>query len=336
MPSSLHTSHSSGNPDRDTATLPSDPTFIEATGDIVGQRLDRMLAAQLAMSRTRAQALIDTGRVTVDERPAKASLVLEAGMRVAIAPAQPALAQASSPAVEPDAAPTPPLHIVYEDAHILVVDKPAGVVVHPAPGHSAGTLVDSLRAHVPDLDAGDDPTRPGIVHRLDKDTSGLLVVAKDPASHASLAEQMKERQTIKRYLALVEGNFSTAEGVVEAPIGRDPRNRQRMAIVRVGHGGREARTRFRVLQAARGRTLLEVQLETGRTHQIRVHLAAVHHPVVGDPVYGRPQPPLPPRQFLHAAHLEFSHPITGAWMTFDAPLPPDLATFLAQWSTEAQ
>lgn len=332
MPSSPHIV-----PDNaiDTGTPSREPVIIAATGDIVGQRLDRVLASRLAMSRTRAQALIDTGRVTVDERLAKASLMLEAGMHIAIAPDQPDLAKSPSPRAQPDVTPLPPLNIVYEDAHILVVDKPAGVVVHPSPGHAAGTLVDALRAHVPDLDTGDDPTRPGIVHRLDKDTSGLLVIAKDPASHTALAAQMKDRQTIKRYLALVEGNLSTPEGVVEAPIGRDPRNRQRMAIVRVGAGGREARTRFRVLQMARGRTLLELQLETGRTHQIRVHLAAVNHPVVGDPVYGRPQPPVPPRQFLHAAHLEFAHPTTGEWLTFDAPLPPDLATFLAQWSNEA-
>ncbi len=332
MPSASHTA-----PDNtlDTREPSGEPITIEAEGEIVGQRLDRVLAARLDMSRTRAQALIDTGRVTVDERPAKASLMLEAGMRIAIAPAQRERAVARSPRSQAATPAAPPLSIIYEDAHILVVDKAPGVVVHPSPGHSDGTLVDALRAHVPDLDTGDDPTRPGIVHRLDKDTSGLLVIAKDPASHASLAEQMKERQTIKRYLALVEGNFSTPEGVIEAPIGRDPRNRQRMAIVRAGAGGRDARTRFRVLQMARGRTLLELQLETGRTHQIRVHLAAIHHPVVGDPVYGRPQPPTPPRQFLHAAHLEFAHPITGEWMTFDAPLPPDLAAFLAKWSNEA-
>jgi len=186
-------------------------------------------------------------------------------------------------------------------------------------------------AHVPDLDAGDDTTRPGIVHRLDKDTSGLLVIAKDAASHTHLAEQMKERRTVKRYLALVEGQMPVPEGVIEAPVGRDPRHRQRMAVLTAAGGGRDARTRFKVLRTARGRSLLELQLETGRTHQIRVHLAAVHHPVVGDPVYGKPQPPLPPRQFLHAAHLEFAHPISGEWLVFDAPLPKDLAAFLAEW-----
>jgi 23S rRNA pseudouridine1911/1915/1917 synthase len=216
-----------------------------------------------------------------------------------------------------------------------VIDKPAGVVVHPAPGHPTGTLADALRRHVPGIVGGEDPTRPGIVHRLDKDTSGLMVVAKDAAAHIELARQMKDRAMVKRYLALVEGEMPVPEGVVEAPIGRDPRNRQRMALVSVASGGREARTRFRVLHAARGRSLLELQLDTGRTHQIRVHLAAVQHPVVGDPVYGRPQPPLPPRQFLHAAHLALAHPATGERMAFDAPLPDDLAAFLRAWDPEA-
>lgn len=305
--------------------------IIEVGEALVGQRLDRALAALLpGLSRTRAQAAIEAGRVTVDGRPAKASLPLEAGMRVVVAPeAAPARETANQTA---GIAQAPELDIVHEDAHILVINKAAGVVVHPAPGHAGGTLVDALRAHVPGLDAaGEDTTRPGIVHRLDKDTSGLLVVAKDAASHAGLARQMKEHTTVKRYLALVEGQMPVPEGVIEAPIGRDPRYRQRMAIVRAGAGGREARTRFRVLRYAKGRSLLEIQLETGRTHQIRVHLAAVQHPVVGDAVYGRPQPPQPPRHFLHAAHLELAHPVTGEWLVFDAPLPPDLAAFQTEW-----
>ena len=305
---------------------------IEVDEALIGQRLDRALAALLpGLSRTRAQAAIEAGRVTVDGHLAKASLPLEAGMRIVMTPdVAPARGPAEDQAAE--IARAPELDIVYEDAHILVLNKAAGVVVHPAPGHTDGTLVDALRAHVPGLDtAGEDTTRPGIVHRLDKDTSGLLVVAKDAASHAGLARQMKEHTTVKRYLALVEGQMPVPEGVIEAPIGRDPRYRQRMAIVRAGAGGREARTRFRVLRYAKGRSLLEMQLETGRTHQIRVHLAAVQHPVVGDTVYGRPQPPRPPRQFLHAAHLELAHPATGEWLVFDAPLPPDLAAFLAEW-----
>ena len=301
---------------------------IDVDGALVGRRLDRALAEAVpGLSRTRAQAAISAGRVLVDGRPAKPSLELEAGMCIVLE------TEADGEAAEPHAQPerAPILPIVYEDAHLLVVDKPAGVVVHPAPGHTAGTLVDALRAHIPNLDTGGDPSRPGIVHRLDKDTSGLLVVAKDAPTHAALARQMKEHRLVKRYLALVEGQMPSQEGAIEAPIGRDPRFRQRMAVVAATHGGREARTRFRVLRYAHGRSLLEVQLDTGRTHQIRVHLAAVQHPVVGDLVYGRRQPPLPPRQFLHAAHLELAHPGTGEWMVFDAPLPQDLAHFLAEW-----
>ncbi|HLZ22826.1 MAG TPA: RluA family pseudouridine synthase [Ktedonobacterales bacterium] len=326
--------HRSKSPPDTTHTTPvsvtADPIMLDVTDDLAGQRLDRALAAALpSLSRTRAQAAITAGRVTVDGRPAKSSLLLESGMRVVVAPP---LDAATPPQARTDQITrTEPLHIIYEDAHLLIVDKPAGVVVHPAPGHPDGTLVDALLAHLPDLDTTGDPTRPGIVHRLDKDTSGLLVIAKDAPTHTALAEQMKERRMVKRYLALVEGQMSLQEGVIEAPIGRDPRHRQRMGVVTLAAGGREARTRFHVLRSHRGRSLLELQLETGRTHQIRVHLAAVHHPVVGDSIYGRPQPPLPPRQFLHAAHLEFAHPITGAWLTFDAPLPPDLAGFLAKW-----
>jgi len=311
------------------------PTIIEVAADLAGQRLDRALASSVpGLSRTRAQAAIEEGHVTVNGRTARSSLVLEAGMRIAYAP---------TPAPSRDAAPTGPqqaasglsLHIIYEDPHLLVVDKPAGVVVHPAPGHPTGTLVDILRAHAPGMHGGEDPARPGIVHRLDKETSGLLVVAKDAASHITLAQQMKARTMVKRYMALVEGQMPIPEGSIEAPMGRDRRHRQRMALVSIQAGGREARTRFRVLRTVRGRSLLELQLETGRTHQIRVHLAAINHPVVGDPVYGSLQPPLPPRQFLHATHLEFAHPVTGDWLSFDAPLPDDLAAFLAEWDPQS-
>ncbi|HEV2458458.1 MAG TPA: RluA family pseudouridine synthase [Ktedonobacterales bacterium] len=301
---------------------------IDIDGGLAGQRLDRALAETVPdLSRTRAQAAIAAGRVLVDGHTAKPSLLLEAGMRIVLETA--AEDGAALPHAQPEL--VPDLRIIFEDAHLLVVDKPAGVVVHPAPGHAAGTLVDALRAHIPNLDTGGDPSRPGIVHRLDKNTSGLLVVAKDASTHAALARQLKERRMVKRYLALVEGQMPSQEGAIEAPIGRDPRFRQRMAVVAGAQGGREARTRFRVLQYAHGRSLLDVQLDTGRTHQIRVHLAAVQHPVVGDPVYGRHEPPLPPRQFLHAAHLELAHPVTGEWMVFEAPLPEDLAHFLADW-----
>lgn len=303
-------------------------TTIVVSSEYAGQRLDRALAAAVSgLSRTRAQAAIDAGRVLVDSRQAKASLLLEDGMTITMH----GEGGNAAPVARPTAPDVPPLSVVFEDDAILVVDKPAGLVVHPAPGHERDTLVDALLAHVPDLDTSENPTRPGIVHRLDKDTSGLMVIAKTPTSHTALAEQMKEHVTVKRYLALAEGQMTVPEGVIEAPIGRDPRNRQRMAVVSLAAGGRDARTRFRTLRLLRSRSYLELQLETGRTHQIRVHLAAIHHPVVGDAVYGRPQPPLPPRQFLHAAHLEFAHPSTREWMVFDSPLPPDLATFLAKW-----
>jgi 23S rRNA pseudouridine1911/1915/1917 synthase len=293
-----------------------------------GTRLDRYLASAVPdLSRTRAQALIERGAVRVAGRAAKPSQLLEPGQVVEIADAPPAAAAALG-APRPEAIPIP---IVYEDAQLIVVDKPAGLVVHPAPGHPSGTLVNALLDRLTPITDQGAAHRPGIVHRLDKDTSGLMVVARDETTLAHLAEQMKRHTTVKRYLAMVEGRMPVPDGVIEAPIGRDPRQRQRMALVSVAGGGREARTRFRVLREARGRSLLELQLDTGRTHQIRVHLAAVGHPVVGDPTYGGPQAPRPPRLFLHAAHLEFEHPATHARMVFDAPLPPDLAAFLADW-----
>ncbi len=308
---------------------------IVVAEEIAGSRLDRALALlRPDLSRTRAQVAIKAGEVTVDGKLAKPSLPLEVGQRLALAPT---LGQA--PARDASATPQPeaiPLRIVYEDDHLLVVDKPAGLVTHPAPGHATGTLVNALLAHTPDLETQEQPQRPGIVHRLDKDTSGLIVIAKDAQTHAALTEQMRERAMVKRYLALVEGRMEPPSGVIDAPIGRDPRNRLRMALVSETHGGRAARTRFHTLRYLPGRTLIEAQLESGRTHQIRVHLAALHHPVVGDLVYGRPQTPMPPRQFLHALHLEFRHPITGVWMVFDAPLPPDLAAFLEQLEHPAE
>jgi 23S rRNA pseudouridine1911/1915/1917 synthase len=304
---------------------------LVVTDDLAGQRLDRALASVTGLSRTRIQEAIKGGVAQVDGRPARASQILEVGQRVAMVGEA---MVASATAGEAPAADAIPLRILYEDDYLLVVDKPAGMVTHPAPGHPSGTLVNALLAHAPSLAGVGDRARPGIVHRLDKDTSGLLVVAKDPATHAALAQQMKDRAMVKRYLTLVEGAMPTAEGVIDAPIGRDPRQRLRMGLLSVASGGREARTRFRTLEEHGGRSLLEVQLETGRTHQIRVHLAAVHHPIVGDPIYGRVQRPLPPRQFLHAAHLEFRHPTTGEWLTFDAPLPDDLASFLASWQAE--
>jgi 23S rRNA pseudouridine1911/1915/1917 synthase len=324
------TKKSAPQPPGDRAPAPT-PTVIEVTDSLDGERLDRALAQLFPeLSRTRAQAAIKAGAVRVNGKSVRVSHLLEVGQRIEVeANALNAAGVAGAEGESPPQAEAIPLRVVYEDEHLLVVDKAAGLVVHPAPGHATGTLVNALLAHLPGLEAGSDASRPGIVHRLDKDTSGLIVIAKDAPTHTALAQQMKEHSTVKRYLALVEGRMPAPEGVIDAPIGRDPRHRQRMALVSEVNGGREARTRFKVLREIRGRSLVELQLETGRTHQIRVHLASVGHPVVGDSVYGRPQLPLPPRQFLHATHLEFVHPTTGAWLIFDAPLPPDLADFLA-------
>lgn len=294
---------------------------IVATEADAGIRLDRFIAAHdSTISRTRAQALIEAGRVSVNGKPAKSSYVVIADDEIEL-PSDTAIAPADTTPV----AEAIPLVIVYEDAHLLIIDKPAGMVVHPAPGHSGGTLVNALLAHTSTL-GNATTSRPGIVHRLDKDTSGLLIVAKDDQTLLALGRQMRAHDITKEYLALIEGTLDPPNGAIEAPIGRDPRQRQRMAIVT--QGGREARTIFRTEQIIRGRSLMRATLVTGRTHQIRVHFAAVGHPVVGDAIYGRPHPPQPPRQFLHSTRLAFTHPITETPLDFTSPLPTDLSNFL--------
>ena len=260
----------------------------------------------------------------------KAGLKLEGGesLVVHIPPEEPA-------APQPE---TIPLAIVYEDAHLLVVDKPAGMAVHPGPGHSGRTLVNALLARYPDLPAMDDEQRPGIVHRLDMDTSGLIVIALDEETHAGLTRQLSERSMQKTYLVLVEGHVEPPEALIDAPIGRDPNHRQRMTILHGGQG-REAQTRYRVREHLAGDaasyTFLEATLITGRTHQIRVHLASLGHPVVGDVVYGKPSS-LVPRQFLHAWRLTFEHPVTAQELSLEAPLPPDLQEGLSALSPEGR
>jgi 23S rRNA pseudouridine1911/1915/1917 synthase len=207
-----------------------------------------------------------------------------------------------------------------------VVDKPAGLAVHPAPGHPSHTLANAVLNYLPALAESGDSLRPGIVHRLDKDTSGLLVVAKNPAAQANLSNQFKSREVSKSYLVLVKGRLTPQTGIIEAAIGRDPRNRQRMAVV---SRGREARTEYRVVKYVGGCSLLEIRPETGRTHQIRVHLAAIGFPVMGDAAYGVTSPHLP-RQFLHASRLGFKLPSTGRYVEFESPLPPDLEQALKE------
>lgn len=293
-----------------------------------GQRLDSFLAAALPeLSRARAQRLIAAGDVQVDGRACRAATRLRAGETVSVRIAPPE--QVSLVAEEL------PLRIVYEDDDILVIDKPPGLVAHPAPGHPRGTLANAILGHW----RGARPTGPeglrlGLVHRLDKDTSGLLVVARHPAAQADLVRQMQQGRVEKRYLALVRGQPSPPAGVIDAPIGRDPRARTRMAV---RPEGRPARTRYRTVELLGRYALLELALETGRTHQIRVHCRAIGHPIVGDPVYGVPDHHLGlRRQFLHAVELHVAHPRDGRPLAFSSPLPPDLAAALAEARRRAE
>jgi 23S rRNA pseudouridine1911/1915/1917 synthase len=226
-----------------------------------------------------------------------------------------------------------PLDIVYEDEHLVVVNKPPGMPVHPGPGHSSRTLVNALLAHCPDLPGIGGVQRPGIVHRLDKDTSGLIIAAKTETAHHGLSRQLKDREVKKTYLVLVEGVVSPPEAVIEAPVARDPNNRRRM-MVRSANG-REATTIYRLRAVYDGKSLVEASPVTGRTHQIRVHLASVGHPVIGDSVYGRPSP-LVERQFLHAWRLAFRHPVDGHDLSFEAPLASDLEEALSKLRREAR
>ena len=278
-----------------------------------GVRLDRFVGESCPeLSRTHSQKLIAEGYVTVNGRPARTSLKLNTGDKVEVTiPPEPAS----------DLAPEDiPLEIIFEDEDLLVVNKPAGMAVHPAPGSPAHTLVNAVLAYLPGLAADADSLRPGIVHRLDKDTSGLILVAKNRTAQAHLSDQFKARTVSKKYIVLVKGRLTPEKGIIEAAIGRDPRNRQRMAVV---SRGREARTDYRVLKYIGNYSLLEIKPETGRTHQIRVHLAAIGFPVVGDSQYGVKSPHLT-RQFLHAAALRFKLPSTGGYVEFESPLPPDL------------
>jgi len=296
--------------------------------DDAGDRLDRFVARAVAgLSRSYAQQLIAEGRVTVNGRIARASHLLRGGERilVTVPPPQPAT-------LEPEAI---PLKIVYEDADIVVVDKPAGMVVHPAPGHVGGTLANALLARYPEMQVNGG-IRPGIVHRLDQDTSGLLVVARNDRAMQALTEQQRARTMLKLYLAVVEGHFKAPEGTIDAPIGRHPADRLRMTVT---PGGRPARTHYRVLEEIGNYSLLEVRLETGRTHQIRVHMLHRNKPVLGDPTYGgrRPRPTFGlTRQFLHAHRLGFSHPADGTWREFVSPPPPDLEAALERLRAAAR
>ena len=309
---------------------------VDAAGG--GERLDAFVADRVeGLSRSRVAQLIAEDRIRLNGEPAKKSERLTAGdvVDVEVPPPEPS-------SVEPEAI---PLDIVYEDEDLAVVNKPAGLVVHPAPGHRTGTLVNALLHHVDDLSGIGGVKRPGIVHRLDKDTSGLLIVAKHDRAHRALSAALKRRDISRVYLAACWGHLDADRQTVDAPVGRSHRNRKRMAVV---DDGRRAVTHFRRAERWVAADLLEAKLESGRTHQIRVHLAHIGHPVVGDALYGaggakgisgpghvwaRELERKVPRQFLHAHRLAFEHPVKGERMAFESPLPGALAE-AAAWAAE--
>ena len=316
--------------------MPADSAFnIRVRSSDEGKRLDVLLASRLSdCTRTFAAGLIAGGHVRVDGGIKKAGYRVKSGENIS----------GTVPAPVPvEFKPEPiPIHILYEDDHIVVVNKQPGLVVHPAPGHFSGTLVNGLLYHCPNLGGIGGELRPGIVHRLDKDTSGTLVVAKNDAAHANLSQQFKSRKVIKEYLALVYGHMKSPAGSVKLPIGRHPVDRKRMSTV--SPRGRTAETQWKTREKYEGFTLLQVHLKTGRTHQIRVHCSALHHPIVGDQVYGprKPEKTMAAnrrlsgtilqilksvrRQMLHAWRLGFHHPHTGEEVSFESPLPEDMAS----------
>ncbi|HZG55164.1 RluA family pseudouridine synthase [Paenibacillus sp.] len=292
--------------------------------DEAGTRIDKAMVEAFSedVSRSQLQDWIRDGHVVVNGASVKPNYKLSAGDEVVVRPPAPAATELVPENI--------PLDVVYEDGDVIVVNKPRGMVVHPAVGHPSGTLVNALMYHCKDLSGINGEIRPGIVHRIDKDTSGLLMAAKNDLAHVSLAEQLKEHSVTRRYIAVVHGVLEHDEGTVDAPIGRDPQDRKLFMVTE--KGAKHAVTHFAVTERFADYTVLELMLETGRTHQIRVHMKFIGHPLVGDPVYGRSKGRTMrvPGQALHAAALGFTHPRTGERLMFEAPLPAEMQEFIEQ------
>ena len=292
--------------------------IVKVVKDGAGKRLDQFLALHIKnLSRSRIQGLIQGGYVTVSGVPLKSSTKLIGINTVEVVIPDPTKGEIESQNI--------PLQVLHEDEYLIVVNKPPGLVVHPGPGHADGTLVNAILAKCPDLKGIGGTVRPGIVHRLDKDTSGIIVIAKDEYSHKNISDQLKNRSVIKKYKALVKGSMVSPEAIIDAPIGRDPDNRLRMAIV---ENGKNAVTQYRVVSRFKSCDLLDVTIKTGRTHQIRVHMASIGHPIMGDYMYKGSVAGLS-RQFLHASELEFKHPVSDEYMTIKSDIPEDLSSFMS-------
>jgi len=287
-----------------------------------GERVDKFVTDSIddqGVSRTQVQEWIKAGAVQVDDKIAKANVKVAEGNRVVLHIPEPEEA-----AIIPE---NIPLEVIYEDSDLIVINKKRGMVVHPAPGHSSGTLVNALMYHCKDLSGINGMIRPGIVHRIDKDTTGLLMAAKNDLAHVSLAEQLKEHTVTRKYIALVHGNLPHDQGTIDAPIGRDLNDRKLFTVT--DHNSRHAVTHFHVLERLGDYTIVELQLETGRTHQIRVHMKYIGHPLAGDPVYGRNKTVALKGQALHATLLGFTHPRSGERLEFEMPLPADFEYVLS-------
>nr|WP_246565405.1 RluA family pseudouridine synthase [Paenibacillus faecis] len=299
-----------------------DESVLEWTADAESakDRIDKYVKAQMGedTSRSQIQLWIEGGNLTVNGSPVKANYKIAAGDLIVLR-----IPEAEATEIVPEDI---PLEVYYEDSDVIVVNKKRGMVVHPAPGHASGTLVNALMYHCKDLSGINGELRPGIVHRIDKDTSGLLMAAKNDKAHASLAAQLKEHSVTRKYFALVHGNLAHDQGTVDAPIGRDPHDRKMYTVIE--RNSKPAVTHFQVTERFGDYTLLELKLETGRTHQIRVHMKFIGHPLVGDPLYGRSKGIRMDGQALHAAVLGFVHPSSGEYLEFQAPLPQDMEDLL--------